>query len=61
MGHVYKERQEIKRPPSTLLNRNDGRVYIMNNGNPNNRTTLWWATDETFFHPNDNFRKYFPS
>lgn len=60
MGHVYKERQEIKRPPSAHLNRCDGRVYILNNGNPNDRTTIGWATSDDYFHPNDNFRKCFP-
>lgn len=61
MGHVYKERHEIRRPPSTHLNRSDGRVYIMINGNPHDRITLGWATSDDYFHPNENFRKYFPN
>ena len=60
MGHVYRERQEVRRPPSAHLNRSDGRVYILNHGDPKDRITIGWATSEDFFHPNDNFRKYFP-
>ena len=59
MGHVYKERQEIKRPPSAHLNRCDGRVYILNNGNPNDRTTIGWATSDDYFHPNDIYDIFF--
>lgn len=60
MGHVYKERCEVHIPDYAHLNRCDGRVYILNNGNPLSRTTIGWATSDETFHPNDNFRKLYP-
>ncbi len=53
-------RCEIRIPSSAHINKNDGRVYIMDSNNPNIRTTIGWATSDEFFHPNDNFRKLFP-
>ena len=60
MGHVYRERCEIRRPAFALLNHCDGRVYVINGGNLNDRTTIGWATNDEYFHPNDSFRLLYP-
>lgn len=61
MGHVYRERHEIARPPSTHINPADGRVYVcLNPGKPQERTVIGYATGEYTMHPNETFRLIFP-
>ena len=60
MSHVYYERHEIPRPPNSHINHSDGRVFIYNSNNPNDRTTIGKATSENMMHPNDTFRLLYP-
>ena len=60
MSHIYRERHEIPRPDGSYINHSDGRVFILNSNDHNDRTTIGVATSETMMHPNDTFRLLYP-
>ncbi len=57
MGHVYWEKHEIPIPKFGYINKNDGRVFMMEG---TKRTVLGHAASLTTMHPNDTFRWLFP-